>query len=140
MVLYVATGSYRNREHEEKMNINTLAKKFNAYTTVDRSSFQRRARVLQSIWREEQGLHCGTHRGVPLGSRLPMPDARETLADYLTDTIRNIVRNEVIDKKETHGKLYGATRIFNDLLSSLPLCFNLFGELGFDLKLASSVI
>ena len=41
----------------------------------------------------------------------------------------------------THGqrKLYGRPRIFNDLLSSQPLCFNLFGELAEDLELATSV-
>ena len=37
------------------------------------------------------------------------------------------------------GKLYGQPRIFNDLLSSQPLCFNLFAELAEDLALATRV-
>jgi hypothetical protein len=36
--------------------------------------------------------------------------------------------------------LYSKPRIFNDLLSSQPLCFNLFGELCSDLPLASALV
>ena len=43
-------------------------------------------------------------------------------------------------KRQKVGKLYGKPRIFNDLLSSQPLCFNLFGELTCDLPLASAVV
>ncbi len=68
-----------------------------------------------------------------------MPWAEETLANYLTETIRNVVRAEVIDKKKSKGKLYKPPRIYNDLLSSQPLCFNLFGELQQDLPLATRV-
>jgi len=51
------------------------------------NAFQRRARLLQSLWREEQALPIGEHRGRPLGSRLAMPLARHELSNYLTDTI-----------------------------------------------------
>ena len=101
------------------------------------NSFQRRARLLQALWREEQGLPVGEHRGRRLGSRLAMPAAKEELSNYLTDTIRAVVRAEVLDAARGQGKLYGQPRIFNDLLSSQPLCFNLFGELQQDLPLAS---
>jgi hypothetical protein len=40
----------------------------------------------------------------------------------------------------SEGKLFGKPRIFDDLLSSQPLCFNLFGELKRDLALASRVM
>jgi hypothetical protein len=49
-------------------------------------------------------------------------------------------RSEVLDKRKSTGKLYGKPRIFNDLLSSQPLAFNLFGEWQADLGLASRVI
>jgi len=101
--------------------------------------FQRRARLLQALWREEHGLPIGLHRGKPLGSRLPMPRAQERLESYLTPTIRKVVRREVMDRERAAGKLFGRPRIFNDLLSSQPLCFNLFGELAEDLGLASRV-
>jgi hypothetical protein len=124
--------------------LDPLAKALFALEGVDSSQFQRRARMLQSIWREEQGYPCGEHRrGVharPLGSRLVMPWAQESLANFLTPAIRDVVRAEVCDRKKSRGKLFGKPRIFNDLLSSQPLCFNLFAELKLDLKLASAVI
>jgi len=131
------------------MDLITLAKKLHAFESVDKSDFQRRARILQSLWRQEQDISPGEYRwktrdGVvrtrPLGSRLPMPWAQESLANYLTDTIKEKVRSEVIDQKNSAGKLYGKPRIFNDLLSSQPLCFNLFGELAHDLPLASILV
>lgn len=126
------------------MDLNELARRLNALEKVDISIFQRRARVLQSIWREEQGFGCGAHKTNSnsrfLGSRLPMPWAQETLSNFLTTNIREVVRREVCDPERSAGKLYGAPRIFNDLLSSQPLCFNLFGELSIDLPLASNVV
>ena len=103
------------------------------------NGFQQRARLMQALWREEQGLPVGDHRGRPLGSRLDMPRAEQQLENYLTDTIRDVVRREVLDPERSAGKLYGRPRIFNDLLSSQPLCFNLFGELQQDLDLATRV-
>jgi len=69
-----------------------------------------------------------------------MPWAEETLANYLSDTVRQVVRCEVLDPEKSRGKLYARPRIFNDLLSSQPLCFNLFGELQQDLTLATGVL
>lgn len=122
------------------MNLKQLAFELHADEATDTSEFRRRARVLQTLWREEQGYPCGQHRGLPLGSRLPMPWAEETLVNYLTEGVRAVVRAEVCDAKASKGKLFGRPRIFNDLLSSQPLCFNLFGELRRDLRLASAVI
>src|SRR5258708_36519721 len=68
-----------------------------------------------------------------------MPFARETLANYLTETIRDVVREEVLDPTRSGGKLYREPRIFDDLLSSQPLCFNVFAHLRRDIALASKV-
>jgi len=68
-----------------------------------------------------------------------MPGAKDELLNYLTDTIRDVVRREVLDPQRSIGKLYKPPRIFNDLLSSQPMCFNLFGELQADLDLATVV-
>lgn len=121
------------------MNLKHLAIRLHADESTDASEFQRRARVLQSLWREEQVYLCGEHSGRLLGSRL-MPEDAKTLKNYLTETIRGVVEDEVCNKKASEGKLFGKPRIFNDLLSSQPLCFNLFGELTQDLALASKVI
>jgi hypothetical protein len=102
------------------------------------SPFQRQLRSRQSQWREEQGLPIGEHNGRPLGSRLAMPFARDELANYLTPTIREVVSGEVLGASRDRWKLYSEPRIFNDLLSSQPLCFNLFGELKADLEAATA--
>ena len=105
------------------------------------SAFQARLRTQQSLWREAHGLPIGNHNGVPLGSRLRMPDARNSLANFLTPGVRSIVREE-LEREEAgagQGKLYGMPRLVEDLLSSQPLCFNLFGELKLDLRLATAV-
>ena len=126
------------------MQLNDLATSLDVLERVDVSEFQRRARVLQSIWREEKGIPCGEHTGPTgsrrLGSRLPMPWAQDTLANFITESVRTVVRAEVCDSVASKGKLYGKPRIFNDLLSSQPLCFNLFGELAGDLPLASTLV
>jgi hypothetical protein len=102
--------------------------------------FQRASRLGQALWREKNGHPIGLHRGTPLGSRLAMPFAESTLANYLTDPIRQVFRAEVIDRLASSEQLYSEPRIFDDLLSSQPLCFNLFGELQCDLGLASRVV
>ena len=61
------------------------------------------------------------------------------LDNYLTETIRSVVRREVEGPKR-RGKVYKRPRIYNHLLSSQPLCFNLFGELAEDRALASLVL
>lgn len=126
------------------MTLGELAEQYFALQSVDKSDFQRSARILQSMWRVEQGYGIGelkTRSGSkPLGSRLAMPRARDDLLNYLSDTIKGVVCDEVIDPVKSRGKLYGKPRIFNDLLSSQPLCFNLFAELQKDLPLATDVM
>lgn len=121
------------------MKLEQLLDRYAAAVSTD-NAFQRRARLLQSLWREDRQLPIGERRpGVPLGSRLPLPFAQKTLANFLTDNIRGSVR-ECIDKKAAgSGQLVEETRLYANLLSSQPLCFNLFGELHADLRLASLV-
>jgi len=102
--------------------------------------FQRTVRLRQALWREKLGYPIGLHRDIPLGTRLQMPDAKKHLWNYLTDGIREVVRAEVLGTRRGDGKLFAEPRIFDDLLSSQPLCFNLFGELKLDLALASRVL
>ena len=69
-----------------------------------------------------------------------MPWAKETLANYLTETIREVFRTEVLDNPDSTQQVFQRPRIFRNLLSSQPLCFNLFGELQQNLELASGVM
>ena len=119
-------------------NLNELAKQYFAFEKVDISDFQRKARILQSMWREEKGYEIGEFRERKIGNYLPMPWAKETLNNYLSDTIRKVVIGELQNSKD-NGKLYGKPRIYNNLLSSQPLCFNLFAELKENLTLATKV-
>ena len=129
--------------HDDSIVISELAHRYSAFESIDKREFQRSARILQSIWRVEQGYDIGELKSKngckPLGSRLVMPWARESLANYLSETIKTVVRAEVMDPIKSKGKLFAKPRVFNDLLSSQPLCFNLFAELKQDLPLATKV-
>ena len=96
--------------------------------------YQRKLRLLQSFWREEQGLSARKY-----GNQLAWPAAKKNLDNYLTRNIREVVREELKEPKR-RGKGYTSPRIYNNLLSSQPLCFNLFGELTEDPDLASRVL
>jgi hypothetical protein len=103
------------------------------------NAFQRQARLLQALWREDHELPVGLHRGKPLGSRIEAAFARETLANFLTDGIREVVRHAVLGPGRSPDQLIDEDRLFGNLLSSQPLCFNLFGEVARDLELATRV-
>lgn len=120
--------------------LDDLARKLNVYVAGDTAVFQRKARVLQSLWRERQGYAPGTHRSCLLGSRLAMPWAKESLANFLTDNIRQVVRDTVSSQTINDGRLIEPNRFYGNLLSSQPLCFNLFSELALDLDLASRMV
>lgn len=69
-----------------------------------------------------------------------MPYARDTLATFMTKTVRDVVRAEVLDGNTSAGQLYEEPRIYDNLLTSQALCFNLFGELQRNLRLASGAV
>jgi hypothetical protein len=73
-----------------------------------------------------------------LGSRLDLAVARRTGANFLTRNIFNQVEL-ALDSSKVTGALISEPRIWNNLLSSQPLAFNLFGELATDLNLATGV-
>ena len=95
------------------------------------TEFSAFARLLQSKWRDKKGFTESK-----LGNFLNIEFAKSTKANLLTDNIRQLVTLEIAKAKKTGG-LIGEPRIWNNLLSSQPLCFNLFGELYYDLNLAT---
>jgi hypothetical protein len=90
------------------------------------TDFSAYARLLQSKWRERQGF---SH--VNYGNFLETKFAKDSRANFLTKNIQNLVSDQ-IKKVRSEGGLIGEPRIWNNLLSSQPLCFNLFGELCHD--------
>jgi hypothetical protein len=110
------------------------------------SAFKRRARLHQALWRERMELPIGSQPMVakpgedsrPLGSRLDLEFARRSGANFLDDRIRHAVADR-LSRPEKHQTL-NEHRLFGDLLSSMPMCFNLFGPLHADLELADRAV
>ena len=115
------------------------------------TSFRRRARLHQSIWREHRGFPIGSEPMRPkpdgssrlLGSRIDVDYAWETAergkgANFLTEVASKNAKWRV-ENPEPHQTLI-KDRLFCDLLSSMPMCFNLFGELEADLELADRAV
>lgn len=112
----------------------------------DTTAFRRRARLQQALWREGRSLPEGTQPSLPrpgvvprpLGSRLDLEFARRTGANFLSDATRDAVATRMArpEPKQT----LKTDRLYADLLSSMPMCFNLFGPLWADPALSSSLI
>ena len=104
------------------------------------NSWQRAVRATQSTWREQQGLEAArvTVGGEErlLGSRLTPEDA-EAGRNFLTKTIWRRVQVELETNGQATGRVLQANRLKANLLSSQPLCFNLFAELDEDRRLAT---
>lgn len=110
------------------------------------TAFRRRARLHQAKWRESKGLPVGSQPmrpkqgwpARPLGSRIALEAARETQANFLNEDIRSAVRNRLANPQPQ--QTLNEDRLYCDLLSSMPMCFNLFGVLQADLKMADRAV
>ena len=99
--------------------------------------FSRKARLQQSKWREEKGYPIGKTRGGRLlGNYIEKSFAHQYKVNLLTENIRQIALEEIANSKST-GALIQENRLWENMLSSQPLCFNLFGEMHYDLNLAT---
>jgi hypothetical protein len=103
---------------------------YNAFYRPD-TDYSAYARLLQSKWREKNGFKMGK-----LGNYLESDFAKTSKANFLTDAIKQLVSKAIVDVRKEKG-LIGEPRIWNNLLSSQPLCFNLFGELHYDMVMAT---
>ena len=103
------------------------------------SDFSAYARLLQSQWREKKGYPIGkSAKGQVWGNYIDADYAKKEKVIFLTCNIQELVTQEIEKSKtEKTGALISEPRIWNNLLSSQPLCFNLFGEFYFDLNLAT---
>lgn len=127
------------------------ARATHAWFDVDRvprdpatTAWKRSARWNQMRWREARGYPIGAlpYRGgpnaMPIGSRLDLAFARESGANFVTPGALAAVR-ERLATPEQYQTLNEA-RLWADLLSSMPLCFNLFGSLAGDRVAAKRAI
>lgn len=95
--------------------------------------FASKARLLQSIWRDKKGYEFERY-----GNYLKLDFAKESGANFLTQEIKKIVEYELANKFKER-KVIQEPRIWNNLLSSQPMAFNLFGELKSNKKIATEV-
>jgi hypothetical protein len=111
------------------------------------TEFRRQLRLHQARWRESKGHAMGTQPIVPrpggrpprlVGSRLPLDYSRETGANFVTAAARDAAKVRS-SAREPHQS-FDAQRLWADLLSSTALCFNLFGDLAADLRLADRAV
>lgn len=101
--------------------------------------FTQAARFLQALWREDKGLPIGAHRSPEgkrrkLGSRIESKLARQG-GNFLSPAIAKLVLREAVYREI--GAMIEEERLWTNLLSSQPLCFNLFGPMKLDLQLAN---
>lgn len=100
--------------------------------------FKAAARFLQALWREDRDLPIGIHTDPQgkrrLGSRISAA-AGYLGANFLHPEIVPVVTRSLAYREP--GAAYDVDRLKNNLLSSQPLTFNLFGLLARDLALAT---
>lgn len=104
--------------------------------------WKRLARWRQAQWRGGHPVGTSPYRGGPkartVGSRLDLEFARKNPVNLLTPAALAAARRRIANP-EPHQML-NEDRLWADLLSSMPLCFNLFGDLDADPKLARSAV
>lgn len=113
---------------------------------ADVTAFKQTARLHQARWREDRGYPAGTqpYRPVPekgfrlIGSRLERTFAIAEKRNMVTESARRAA-NTRVETPQRHQML-NTDRLWCDLLSSMPLCFNLFGPLTVDLDLARQAV
>ncbi len=104
--------------------------------------FRSCARLLQALWRERQELPIGTYedrvgRKRRIGSLIANSSADEG-RNFLSPAIAGLARLETAYQER--GALIDQNRLFGNLLSSMPLSFNLCSPMRFDPELAAKVI
>jgi len=111
----------------------------------DVTDFKRRARLHQAEWREGRGFPIGTHpydghgdAVSKVGSRLELDFARSSRANLISEAARTATAQRLATKQP--HEMINEARLWCDLLSSMPLCFNLFGPLAVDKGLAAQAV
>jgi len=93
------------------------------------TALRRKYRSLQSWYRETVlGLEPGTKGKRDVGSMLPATLGENAVANFLTEKVASYVAQRVPVVLAQGGTL-DVNRVRFNMLSSMPLCFNLFGEL-----------
>jgi hypothetical protein len=107
--------------------------KFHTYNPQD-SNFANYAKLLQSKWRENKGYPIAKLNDTNnYGHFIETDFAINKEVNFLTENTRKLVIEELETKATVQEHIY------ENLLSSKSLCFNLFGELRFNHELATKL-
>jgi hypothetical protein len=104
--------------------------------------FRSAARMLQALWREDRAMPIGSYvnedgKRRKLGSRISEAAGRAG-GNFLTPEIAHIARREAAYREV--GAMIDAERLATNLLSSMPLTFNLLAPWGHSLERASGYL
>lgn len=105
-------------------------------------AFKHRMRFHQGWWRacvlvEEQGKYPAKKEGI-ICNTISQGEANHK--NFLTTNILRAVSLTQQERKLLKTGILEENRLFNNLLSSQPLCFNFFGELKMDMNFALQVL
>jgi hypothetical protein len=117
---------FGNPIHHPPLIPANVLKKHSVHEPLD-TRFRGAARLLQALWREDRGLPIGNYvsedgKRRKLGSRITEAAGRAG-GNYLTPEIAYIARREVAYREI--GAMIDEERLTTNLLSSMPLTFNL---------------
>ncbi len=118
-----------------------VLKKHRVHEPLD-TRFRSAARLLQALWREERGLPIGSYvneegKRRKLGSRISQA-AGWGGGNFLNPEIAHTARRETAYREI--GALIDAERLATNLLSSMPLTFNLLAPWGHAFERASGYL
>lgn len=106
------------------------------------NQLQKRMRHHQSWWRafvlaEEQGQHPMKPDN-QIGSSIL--NGEISFSNFLDDYAKQAVKETLQVRKSPAKGMISETRLFNNLLSSQPLCFNFFGRMKYNRSFGTSVL
>jgi hypothetical protein len=109
---------------------------------VDNNPFKHRMRLHQGWWRtfvlaEEQGKNPADAESDVCNTML---NGESTKKNLLTPDALRAYKDTLQERNENSSGIVNEDRVWNNLLSSQPLCFNFFGELKYDLHLAADAL
>lgn len=104
--------------------------------------FRQRMRFHQGWWRafvlaESEGIHP-VRRSERIANTIEVGQISHR--NFLSENIHKAVMQTIRERQSERSGLLEENRLFNNLLSSQPLCFNFFGELKIDKQLALLVL
>jgi PD-(D/E)XK nuclease superfamily protein len=111
------------------------------------TAFRQQIRLQQARWRESKGHPIGSQpigssrsgtRPRRVGSRVALEHARDTGANFVTAAAHDAAKARLSRKEPQQS--FDAQGLWADLLSSTAMCFNLFGDLAADPRLADRAV